>query len=56
MFNTQWGALKEKSWNLGLKPITGSMKQVVQGDGQKIWKDIKFRKNFYFYHNCPMQR
>jgi hypothetical protein len=30
--NMQWGALKGNPHNLGLKPITNSTKQVVQGD------------------------
>jgi hypothetical protein len=28
--------------NLGPKPITSSMKQVMQRDGRKIWKDVTF--------------
>jgi hypothetical protein len=36
MRNAQWGALRgENTKNLGPKPITSSMKQIVQGDGQK---------------------
>jgi hypothetical protein len=35
---------EEKSPNVGPKPITSNMKEVVQGDGQKTWKDTKPRR------------
>jgi len=53
MQNTQWGHLREKnggggggrhlrgeSSNPRPKPITDSMKQVVQRDGLKTWKYV----------------
>jgi hypothetical protein len=35
------GVLREKTQNLAPKPITNSMKQVVQGDDPKTWKDTQ---------------
>jgi hypothetical protein len=46
---------KEKIWNLRLEPITSNTKQVVQGDGWKTWKDIKFKISFSCCYNCPTQ-
>jgi hypothetical protein len=45
----------EKSRNLGPKPITNSMKQLVQRDGRKTWKDTKHKRGFSCYHNCLSQ-
>ncbi len=40
--NPKWGSLSEnKTQNLGPKPITNSMKQIMQGDGPETWKDTK---------------
>jgi hypothetical protein len=37
------GELYKKKWgNLGPKPIISNMKQVVQGDGGKTWKNTNF--------------
>ncbi len=35
---------EEKTRNLGDKPIASSIKQVVQEDGKKTWKDTKLRR------------
>jgi hypothetical protein len=46
---------KEKTQNLGSKPIIVSMKQIVQGNGQETSMDIKLRKGLFYCHNCLMQ-
>jgi hypothetical protein len=53
--STMGSSKKKKTWNLGLKPITSSMKQVIQRDGWKTLKDTKPRRGLSCYHNCPTQ-
>jgi hypothetical protein len=55
MQNAQLGALKGETQNLGPKLITSSTKQIVQGDGQKTWKDTKLRRGLSHCHNWQMQ-
>jgi len=49
------GVLREKTQNLAPKPITNSMKQVVQGNDPKTWKDTKLRRGLSCCHNCLPQ-
>jgi len=42
--NTQLGALKGETQNLGPKLIPSSTKQIMQGDGQKTWKRHQAQK------------
>jgi hypothetical protein len=46
---------EEKSRNLGPKLITNSTKQVVQGGGQKTWKDTKPRRGLSYNYNYLLQ-
>jgi hypothetical protein len=39
--HTKGSSRRKKKKNLGPKPITSSIKQVVQKDGRKTWKNIK---------------
>ncbi len=45
----------KKKKNLGLKPITNSTKQVMQGDGQKTWKNTKLRKGLSYCYDYMSQ-
>jgi hypothetical protein len=55
--NTLWGALREENMKPRPKPITSSKKQVMQSDGQKIWRNIKpRRRDLSCCHNCPHTR
>jgi hypothetical protein len=53
--NTQWGALREKNMKPRLKPITSSVKQVIQRDGQKTSKDTKSRRGLSCCYNRSTQ-
>jgi hypothetical protein len=55
MQNAQLGALKGETQNLRPKLIPNRMKQIVQGDGQKTWKDTKLRRGLSCCHNWQMQ-
>jgi len=41
--------------NLRLKPITSGMKQVVQRDGRKTWKDTEPRRGLSCCYDHPTQ-
>jgi hypothetical protein len=40
------GSLKKKTRNIGLKPITNSTKQVMQGDGEKLGRTLNLKEAF----------
>ncbi len=46
MQNTQREPKEENSRNVRPKPIISSMKQVMQGDGCKTYKNTKLKKAF----------
>jgi hypothetical protein len=46
---------EEKSKKPKPKPITNSMKQVMQGGEQKTWKDTKPRRGLSYSYNYLLQ-